>query len=279
VIGPRSFLAYRDWRYLKWTALGLALAVALYAWHEPVGGPSGGSWLGYAYGGIAAGLILWLMWFGVRKRSYHSAGAPLQGWLSAHVYLGLALLLLVPLHSGFQFGWNVHTLAYALMALVIASGMVGVYFYATIPALMTRNRPGQKLEAFFQQIADVDAELKGLAAGLPDHFARAVASSIEGTRIGGNAAQQLAGDDPDCPTGKALKAIRSASHELEATDERARVRRLLELLALKQTHLRRLRRDLRFKALLDLWLLFHVPLSFATLAAVAVHVFVVFYYW
>jgi hypothetical protein len=43
--------------------------------------------------------------------------------------------------------------------------------------------------------------------------------------------------------------------------------------------LERIRRDVRYQALLSVWLFFHVPLSFAALAAVGVHIFVVFYYW
>ena len=54
--------------------------------------------------------------------------------------------------------------------------------------------------------------------------------------------------------------------------------RLLERLAIKQSLLGRVRRDVRLKALLDTWLVIHVPLALATVAAVAVHVFVVFYY-
>ena len=42
--------------------------------------------------------------------------------------------------------------------------------------------------------------------------------------------------------------------------------------------LRRIRRDIRYKAILELWLVLHVPLSLACLAAIAVHVLAVFYY-
>lgn len=280
MIGPRTFLAYRNYRYLKVSSVALLVAIALYAAFEPVGGRGGGTWLGYAYGGIATGLILWLMWFGVRKRSYRSAGAPLQGWLSAHVYLGIALLVLVPLHCAFQFGWNVHTLAYALMVGVIATGIAGIYFYSSVPPEMTRNKPGQKLEALFQQIADGDAELKGLASGLPDHFAKAVARAIDGTRIGGGMLRQLSGEQPDCSTDKALKDVSTFSQDMSGdAQQRTDVRRLLELLSLRQALLGRIRRDLRYKALLDIWLVVHVPLSFAAIIAVFVHVFSVFYYW
>jgi len=36
---------------------------------------------------------------------------------------------------------------------------------------------------------------------------------------------------------------------------------------------------LRYKAMLDLWLYFHVPLAFMLLAALAAHVISVFIYW
>ena len=38
------------------------------------------------------------------------------------------------LHAAFQVGWNVHTLAYVLMLLVIASGIYGVVNYARLPS-------------------------------------------------------------------------------------------------------------------------------------------------
>ena len=51
------------------------------------------------------------------------------------------------------------------------------------------------------------------------------------------------------------------------------------LLLRKQQLLERARRDLRHKAVLDLWLYFHVPLAFMLLAALVAHVVVVFLYW
>ena len=43
-------------------------------------------------------LILWLLWYGVRKRRYASTSGTVQGWLSAHVYLGTALVVIVGDH-------------------------------------------------------------------------------------------------------------------------------------------------------------------------------------
>ncbi len=71
-VAPQSFLAYRGFRHLKLTLALLAAALAVYIVHDPVGGRNGGTWVGYTLGGICAGLIVWLMWYGIRKRSYFS---------------------------------------------------------------------------------------------------------------------------------------------------------------------------------------------------------------
>lgn len=277
MIGPRSFLEYAHYRYLK-AAVALMLAsIAVYLVEDPPGGRSGSSWTGYGLGTLAAGLIVWLMWLGLRKRSYRDVGPPLQGWTSAHVYLGTSLLLLVPLHCAFEFGANVHTLAYALMCGVIATGIVGVGLYALVPTSITRNRNNITLDAMLERIAEIDADCRVAAENLPDHYAKAVITSIEETRLGGGLLAQLAGRDPDCGTARALASLRSSEIDLQG-DARLQELKLIELVARKELLVNQIRRDVRMKGLLDLWLVLHVPLAFATVAAVLVHVFVVFWY-
>lgn len=280
MIAPTSFLKYRNFLFLKASTALLILSVVAYALFDPPGGRNGGSWLGYVLGALSTLLILWLMWFGVRKRNYQTSTSSLSGWLSGHVYLGLTLLFLVPLHAGFQFGWNIHTFAYVLMCVVILSGMVGVIFYVRVPPPMTRNRPGVKLEGLMKEVADLDAESRLRAEEIPDEFASVVSSAIEDTRIGGSLLSQVSGRAKNCATAGAVtelnKRLRRGSVDSEA---RSSILELIQLLSLKQVKLARIRRDIRYKALLELWLIFHVPLSFATLAAVAIHIFVVFYYW
>ena len=46
-----------------------------------------------------------------------------------------------------------------------------------------------------------------------------------------------------------------------------------------QAALARIRQHLRLKALLEIWLYIHVPLTFALIAALFVHIFSVFFYW
>lgn len=273
-----SFLVYRRFLFLKIAAAVVAAAIVLYFVDRPYGARYGGTWAGYTLGTAGALLILWLMWFGYRKRSYLKDQGNLVGWLSAHVYLGLALLVVATLHTGFHFGWNVHTLAYALMCLVIASGAFGVYCYVRYPRLMTENRHGLILPQMLRRIASLDEELRKAALGVDDRTATLVERSVENTRLGGSLRRQLSGREPNCATAAACEGLRRMI-EAAPLEEETRLRHIRVLLDEKAQLLGRARRDISYKAMMDIWLYIHVPLSFALLAALTAHVVSVFYLW
>ena len=272
-----GFLVHERFRHLKRAVLLSVAVIAVYAYHQPLDEPNGGTWFGYTLGGIGAALILWLMWLGVRKRSYKGAFS-LRGWLSAHVYLGLALIVVATLHTGFQFGWNLHTLAYTLMMLVITSGLYGVYAYARYPSLMTHNSEGVSMDELVTRIAEIDRECLAAAQPLPDDMMRHVVDASENCRIGGTVRRLLSGTDPNCGTERAFTTLRDAAANVPS-DLGPTVRAVLQLLGRKRVLLRTARTDARVKAMLDIWLFFHIPLSFALLAALVGHVLSVFFYW
>jgi hypothetical protein len=61
--------------------------------------------------------------------------------------------------------------------------------------------------------------------------------------------------------------------------EAANLQALVLLLCRRQTVLRRIRRDIRLQGWLKIWLYIHVPLTLATVAALAVHILTSFLYW
>jgi hypothetical protein len=274
----RSILEYADFRWFK-AAIALAiLAAAAYLWHDPPLKPHGGTWLGYTLGTVGAVLILWLLWFGVRKRRYRSTSGTVQGWLSAHVYLGTALVVVVTLHTGFELGWNVHTLAYVLMLAVVGSGLYGVVLYLRLPSAMTENLGAETLAGILLRVGDIDREMRARALSLPDGLFALVDRSIAGTRLGGGFLRLLTANDRACPTAAAIVGWGAVARPLAG--ESARLgKEVYSLLLRKQQLLEQARRDLRLKALLDLWLYFHVPLAFMLLAALVAHVVAVFIYW
>jgi len=75
----RSILEYANFRWFKLALLLCAITGAVYIWHDPPLKPYGGTWLGYTLGTIGALLILWLLYFGVRKRRYKSNVGTAQG--------------------------------------------------------------------------------------------------------------------------------------------------------------------------------------------------------
>ena len=289
-----NLLRYRRARYLWWGLALIAVSIAIYAVPPPTGARNGGTWQGYTLGTIGAALIAWLAWLGVRKRRYGRGVGTVQGWASAHVYLGTALLVVATLHAAFQVGWNVHTLAYALLCAVVVSGFYGVYVYLNHPRAMSQNRAGSAREALFAELFALDAEGRKLAERCDPEVRTAVETSVARTTVGGGVLAQLLGRDGSqfVNGGSAANGTASNRDQQAVIDfvaerlpraskrgEAATLDALLGVLTRRQTVLRRIRTDIRLAAALEIWLYVHVPLSIALLGALVVHVAVTFLYW
>ncbi|MCK5355776.1 MAG: hypothetical protein KAJ63_11700 [Methyloprofundus sp.] len=309
-----SFLNYAHFRYLKLALALSVLSLTLYIFHDPgVAPPNGGTWLGYLLGSISAGIICLLLWFGIRKRSYSSTAGTVKGWLSAHIYLGIALIFVGTLHTGFQFGWNVHTLAYTLMILVILSGFYGLYVYIRYPTLLNTHRNGVNRLEMLKEINELDELALSISnEELNPNIHEIILRSIEKTRIGTSVWQQLTamkyGKDPfegieqwvtdnqqevedktlmldsNPPSANASNAEATMiyiSHALNVIDsgQLESVRRLMDAVGRKKLLIKQVRRDIQLKAQLQFWLYIHIPFSIALFAALIIHIFSVFFYW
>jgi hypothetical protein len=292
-----NILRYRGARYVWW-ALGLiALSAAIYATEGGRQQPGGGTWQGYLLGTVGALLIVWLALLGVRKRRYSSKLGSVQGWTSAHVWLGLALVLVATLHCAGRFGWNVHTLAYVLMCAVSLSGIFGVYVYLSNPRQLAANSDGLSRAALFAELFDLDRKGRELAKACDPGVNIAVKSSIERTTIGGGVLRQLLGVDrslfmrADAVADAGGATLASNADQQGVIDQVAQrvpqaakraeagnLQALIVLLCRRQAVLRRIRRDIQLQGWLRLWLYIHVPLTFALLAALIVHIMSTFMY-
>lgn len=284
-----SILAFRKRRYL-WVALALVgVSIAAYWLHNPQEPPNGGTILGYTLGTVGALLIAWLTWFGVRKRRYASTAGTLQGWLSAHVYLGVALVVVVLLHAGFQVGWNIHTLALVLMLLVITSGLFGVVIYMKYPAKLSENRGGASRSELLDQLDDIDRRSRRIAEGLPAEYGDLVTSGIQRTALGSTLWQRLRREDrsqvqihDQIVANPGQEASMDWLAEQQSRADAGSATPIAELSALlrnKRRMLRQVGEDLRLQATLEIWLYAHIPLTAALLVAVVAHIATVFLYW
>jgi hypothetical protein len=273
-----GFLRFKNFRWLKIAAALSLVSLLVYMFVDVQPRHNGGSWYGYVLGSIGAGLILWLTMLGVRKRAMTRGRWSLKAWTSAHVYLGLSLIVVATLHTGFQFGWNVHTLAYGLMMLVILSGIYGITVYATLPQSLSDNRGEMTKPQMIDAMRKLDRQLQIAAQPLAEDDTEMVMLSTEEDPFAGGIFRRLSGNYPKSGTRRALNELRRRLPTLVGEEEDA-VANVVNILERKAVALARLRRHLRLKALLEVWLYIHVPITFALIAALIAHIISVFFYW
>ncbi|GAB5480773.1 MAG: hypothetical protein Pars92KO_05300 [Parasphingorhabdus sp.] len=274
-----GFLKHAGYKWLKIASFIMLLSIVSYLFIDVSPRHNGGSWYGYTLGTIGAGLILWLTMLGVRKRAMTPGKWSLKAWTSAHIYLGLSLIVIGTLHTGFQFGWNIHTAAYAFMMIVIISGIVGIYFYATIPQALSNNRDEMTETQMLESLRSLDRQLHEAAQPLSAEHAALVLQSLEQDPFGGGFLKRVSGKYPNCATRAAqadLRRERAYQPRMGGDDPLDKVDALLEK---KEATLARVRRHLRLKALLQVWLFIHVPMTFALIASLSAHIISVFFYW
>ncbi|CCU74052.1 MAG: hypothetical protein VB954_01465 [Thalassolituus sp.] len=289
----KNILLFNNSMYGK-IALGLGIVCSgIYMTSENPA--NGGTWQGYTLGTLGALIIVWLTLLGIRKRSYRSSLGTVQGWTSAHVYLGLVLLLIGTLHCGYQFGWNIHTLAYVLMVIVIVSGMYGLWLYLMLPSAMESNRKNLSRENMLRQFDSFNQEAVIIAADLPIEIQNAVGSAIKHTTLGGGTLAQIRAKDSsrvsldataplNLVDNRDQKALLSyIAHELpkpkHSVEQHEKLQALLDVLSQRKTLLNSLRLDMHWQTLLHVWLVVHIPFSIALLGVLTAHIISVFFYW
>ncbi|MEP2103642.1 MAG: hypothetical protein ABJP02_16045 [Parasphingorhabdus sp.] len=274
-----GFLKHAGYKWLKIASFIMLVSIVSYLFIDVSPRHNGGSWYGYTLGTIGAGLILWLTMLGVRKRAMTAGKWSLKAWTSAHIYLGLSLIVIGTLHTGFQFGWNIHTAAYAFMMIVIISGILGIYFYATIPQALSNNRDEMTETQMLESLRSLDRQLHEAAQPLSAEHAALVLQSLEQDPFGGGFLKRVSGKYPNCATRAAqadLRRERAYQPRMGGDDPLDKVDALLQK---KEATLARVRRHLRLKALLQVWLFVHVPMTFALIASLSAHIISVFFYW
>ena len=273
-----SFLTYRSGRWL-WISLATAIVLIVhYLYYRSRAVVYGGSVEGLLYGIAGTGLIAILMYLGIRKRSYSSSLGTLQGWVSAHVYLGSLTLLLIPLHAGFRFGWDVHTLAFALLVVVVLSGIVGIVLYKNVPSRLTKLEAGLQADKIDGEmgrlLVDMRALVKDKSDALVQLYKSEIATLQKARPQGWSLLLRGQGSDLLALRSKDLaKKVSSIPSEDQAAFQ------ILSQLLLKRAQLElNLMRQMRLRNALQAWLYVHVPVSIALVVTVGLHLVMVFVY-
>ncbi len=282
-----SFLTYRNGRYLKLAAGVAILSIAAYVFYyvtQPTVAPNGGTTLGLVYGGAVTGAILLLMGYSLRKRSHRSRLGMLQGWLSSHFYIGLLTLLLVPLHAGFEFGVNIHTLAHALLVVVVLSGLLGAYLFFVKPRQFAQYGteivyPGDVVDRdnIDNQLNKTCRQMETLSRDKSEHFRTICAAEIRQGQPRRGLGWRLLLRNHDETVGNPLDELQQYLPQIP-DHEQADFNRLSALVKRKREVEYQLATQMRLKNLMQVWLYIHLPVSVVMLTAVIIHVALVLYY-
>jgi len=273
-----SFLTYRRGRWF-WITAGSAGALTLHYFNyrsESI--PYGGTAIGLIYGLIGTIIIAVLMFLGIRKRSYASGVGTLQGWVSAHVYLGLFTILIIPMHAGFRFGVDIHTFAFILLIIVVLSGIIGVILYMSVPSRLTEHESSLQSDAIDKEIGRLISDMRFLVRDKSDALVRVYRDELARLQtmqpMGWSLLLPKQNEDLIAKRSAELAQIVSSVPSQDETTFQA-----LSQLILKKTQLQvALMAQMRLRNILQAWLYIHVPVSVAMIIMVGIHIAVVFYY-
>lgn len=267
---------------LRWRLIVLALFIALaasYVWYaRSETFLHGGSPMGLTYGVIALFLMLLLLSFGIRKRSYRSRFGTMEGWLQSHIWLGIFSLAVILAHTGFRFQDRVAVALMLVIAGIVISGIVGAVLYKTVPRALTEVESNLTIPEISEQINQLSRSMARIASGHSATFQRVYESLIRDIRprsLGGwrlllGGGRSLRADEKTGDWAKQLSLV--------GRDEQPDLRQLLVLSRQqKELHFRLLAQQ-RYRNILDFWLYVHIPLSIAMIVLLVAHVVGALYY-
>lgn len=268
-----------DRRWQMIAGLLLAALLASYVWYEKSEGYThGGSPMGLLYGTIALALIVLLLFFGVRKRSYRSTWGTMEEWLQSHIYLGIVTFILIVAHTGFRFEDQIAVALMIVVTIVVLSGVVGALLYKTVPRMLTEVDSNLPASTISDEMNQLTRSMSRVASGKSEPFQKiyktlvreAIPPPLAGWRLLFRRDLRGSIGSRSDDWGSLLRLV----PEPEQKD----LRQLLVLSRQqKELHLR-LASQQRFRNLLDSWLFVHIPLSVAMIVLIIAHLWGVFYY-
>ena len=164
------------------------------------------------------------------------------------------------------------------MMLVIVSGIYGISVYAVLPQGLSDSRSEMTGPQMIEAVRNLDKQIRLSSQPLSDADSEVVLGSLGEDPFGGGVWRRLTGSYPRCGNRRALQVMRG---ELADTSSRhnAAIEQVVTLLERKAAALQRVRGYVQRRALLEIWLYIHIPLTFVLIVALLAHIISVFFYW
>jgi hypothetical protein len=129
--------------------------------------------LGHGYGMVGTLLIATNLLYLVRRRftSHFPAWAgSMKAWLNAHAFTGLVGSVLIVFHSAFQLRTPIATVTAGSLAIVVVTGLVGLYLHALVP------KAG--LKPLKERLEQLEPLMPGLVKEVRDFVARSPVTAL-----------------------------------------------------------------------------------------------------
>jgi len=233
-----------------------------------------GNWWGMTYGTVATLLMAGDVLYAAKRRMLRYNLGKSSSWVQFHLYGGALFAVLVLMHTGFRLPVGaMNWMLWILSLWVTGSGLFGVMLQRWIPTILSS---GLSVEALYDRIPD-------LVAGIRERAERIVAGSTETVRDFYSATVAGALSAPQYRaiyfldvTGGIKEKLKPFEYvrPLLTAEEKDRLSQLEEMFRTKlelDAHYT-LQRPLRW------WLYTHVPLSFALVILVVLHLYAVLVY-
>ena len=251
----------------------LFLTVSLiYYLHDNEG--HAGSFGGMIYGGIALTSVIFLSLYRIRRSVFSFRFGSMQWWMTGHIYVGLAAIIPVLMHTSFRFHGVFSLLFFSLFIIVIVSGGIGWYINSNLPTALTRYGSKTFVEKDLEdEIMKQTEEILSYLDSKPAHFRSATIPNLgnylhKKPRVMN---RMFIGDR------EALGQLKNIFEHLKRNAPPRDVYSLgiLRSLLMKRENL--IIRHAKHK-LLRGWLDVHVPLTAALLTAASIHLLSIYYF-
>jgi hypothetical protein len=238
--------------------------------------PHGGSRFGLAYGAVGFFLCYLLAFFGIRKRWYRSTFGTVEQWMQSHIYLGILALVILIFHAGGRFNDKVAVATLILVAIVVASGVLGAILYVAVPRMLTEVESNLTAAEISEQLNQLAKQMARIASKRSAPFQRIYNQLIREDAPGWLAGWRLLFRRMRRGTKRAADWTNLLG--LVEKDEQDDIRQLLVVSRQRKELLIRLIYQQRYKNVLESWLYIHIPFTILLLVFSIVHVAAAFYY-
>jgi hypothetical protein len=233
-----------------------------------------GNWWGITYGTIATLLMAGDVLYAAKRRLLRYNLGKSSSWVQFHLYGGVLFALFVLMHTGFGFPVGaMNWMLWVLSLWVTVSGLFGVLLQKWIPTILSS---GLSIEALYDRIPELVAGIRESAEKIVAGSTETVKDFYSATVAGALSAPQYRAIYYLDVTGGIKEKMKPFDYvrPLLTGEEKDRLSQLEEMYRTKlelDAHYT-LQRPLRW------WLYTHVPLSFALVILVLLHLYAVLLY-